>query len=131
MWKMSFKKYASQEGFALIEVLTALAILSFSLATLLGGFTSAQRNIMVARDRIQSTALAAQALEEARQEASDDFDAFSFSGDKVFQEGAFQVTRKVSPNPNGWEDTALVEIRASRDGKESVRLSAVFHRGGV
>lgn len=111
-----------RDGFALIEVVAAAAILLVGVLPLLGGFTSAHRYLKDARLRLEAAAVTARHAEKAKSEAARDFASFAASGVRTVNEGAFIVRREVSPWAGGSTSTVVVDITVSRHGKQLLEL---------
>ena len=135
------------EGFSLVEVLVAAAILASALAALGQVFTIAIRASIEARDVTSETIFAAQKIEELRATAFPDvplgdfveyLDAGGRIVDGVAINGAPAFTRTwaVTSFPADPEDTAVMSVRVARSladastGRSGVHLISLKTRKG-
>lgn len=118
-------------GYALIEVVTAAAILVIGVLPLLGAFTSAHRYLKDARVRLEAAALASRYAEEAKSEAEKDFASFMTSGVRTAKEGTFLVRREVSLWPEGSTNTTVVDITVAQEGKQPLQLRFLINQKGL
>ncbi len=104
------RRHQSGRGAALLEVLVAMALIVVAVLPM----GNALRSIAAAGDYLRAAALAQQATEQAKSEAAADFAAFAASGATEGRARGYNVCRRVTATPAGWDGTARVEIAVTR-----------------
>ncbi len=108
------RRHQSGRGAALLEVLVAMALIVVAVLPMGNALVAALRSIAAAGDYLRAAALAQQATEQAKSEAAADFAAFAASGATEGRARGYNVCRRVTATPAGWDGTARVEIAVTR-----------------